>query len=1142
MGLLKFGYTVDMDALQNPAIPESFLIGYDLDGVLKQKDYLGNITPIGSVTNIVGAASNFLLSSSGLDSLGNKTASIIRSGGLRIGTTQSYTEMSGSTFSIYTNVGGTPSLYFSVDSNSFVINNDNTNGDEKIYWSPSTGLELNNIDSTFYSGFSSYGIFLVQAGFYTTDISAKSINISNGSIVLSLDVDQGISFGNATSSSFISATAVSFYQNSDTLTLLPTTLSGDQIQYYQNKSGTFSLISDVIDSSLFYLAGSTNSVINSKTQSIYRTGNIGIGTASPSTKLHIYATASGAFRLEDGTQGSNYILKSDSNGLASWTPLSSIGISGSASYIPKFTGTSSLGNSNFIDNGSSGFYKSGTDTVTFILGSNIFLRLLRGQSSMDFSLGNPGAALPESGVITSYNTHGLDIKSQGYLALSAGPSYSEAMRISTNGYVGIGLTATPSTKLHIYATQSGFGFRLQDGSQGNNYILISNSIGMGSWTSSIDVTGFRLQTGAQPGYILTSDATGVASWTSSATTIYWYTENTTPPSTAPVATGTGSIAIGNNAKALSSNMFVYGESAGLDATGTDYSNLIGYYAGFQTQDSLNTNIIGNYAGFQSQDSDNSNFIGNYAGFQSPGSKNSNFIGNNAGLQSSNVSNSNFFGEAAGKTAPNVIFSNFFGHYAGQGAYNSDNSNFFGDNAGQNAHNTGNSNFLGSLAGKDASGASNSNFLGRGSGQNAGSANNSNFIGNLAGNAALSAFNSNFLGQNSGKDASFANNSNFLGFSAGENSVNSNNSNFIGQYAGQDAFLAHNSNFIGNNTGKDADYANNSNFIGERAGKDATNANNSNFLGQGAGQGADGANNSNFIGANSGLNSDSNNSNFIGQNSGELTLAAHYSNFFGFYSGNGANSANDSNFFGRSAGQNATSANNSNLFGFSAGKSFTSNNIGSNNIVIGTNISLPDGATNSINLGGVLFGLNTYSDTNGDPSIVAQPNGRIGINVVNPTTNLHVYGTQSGAFRLEDGSQGVGKVLTSDVDGVGSWTSPSNGLNWVGLISQTTGTPSVVEFVNTLGYPLTWTRAGSGTYYATIDAAAPAGFFDNVWCVTPSESVQFSNISFRYKIIIKKDTSDPLVKTLVLTTMNNSGSFADGLLNDQPIEIRIYNPV
>jgi hypothetical protein len=209
-------------------------------------------------------------------------------------------------------------------------------------------------------------------------------------------------------------------------------------------------------------------------------GNVGIGLTGPSTKLHIYATQSGALRLEDGTQGSGKVLVSDSNGVATWTPLSSIGISGSASYIPKFTGTSSLGNSSFVDNGSSGYYSVGSDSVTFLAGANVSLRLLRAQSSMDFTLGNPG--VPQSGIITSYNTYGLDIVSQGYLALSSGPSFSEAMRISSNRYIGIGLTG-PSTKLHIYATQSG-ALRLEDGTQANGYILTSDTNGVATWTAS----------------------------------------------------------------------------------------------------------------------------------------------------------------------------------------------------------------------------------------------------------------------------------------------------------------------------------------------------------------------------------------------------------------------------------------------------------------------------------------------------------------------------------------------------------------------------------------------------------------------------------------------------------------------------------
>jgi hypothetical protein len=48
-------------------------------------------------------------------------------------------------------------------------------------------------------------------------------------------------------------------------------------------------------------------------------GNVGIGLTAPSTKLHIYATQSGAFRLEDGTQSYvGYVLTSDANGVGTW--------------------------------------------------------------------------------------------------------------------------------------------------------------------------------------------------------------------------------------------------------------------------------------------------------------------------------------------------------------------------------------------------------------------------------------------------------------------------------------------------------------------------------------------------------------------------------------------------------------------------------------------------------------------------------------------------------------------------------------------------------------------------------------------------------------------------------------------------------
>jgi hypothetical protein len=181
--------------------------------------------------------------------------------------------------------------------------------------------------------------------------------------------------------------------------------------------------------------------------------------------------------------------------------------------------------------------------------------------------------------------------------------------------------------------------------------------------------------------------------------------------------------------------------------------------------------------------------------------------------------------------------------------------------------------------------------------------------------------------------------------------------------------------MGISAGYQATSANASNFMGNQAGYQATNANGSNFFGYFAGGGATNAYYSNFMG------------NFVGQ---YATNAAN-SNFMGLFAGQYATNATYSNFFGQYAGNSATNASYSNLFGYYAGKSFTSNNIGSNNIIIGTNISLPSGATNSINLGGILFGSGTYSAITGNPSITGQTNGRIGINVVKPLHALHVSG-------------------------------------------------------------------------------------------------------------------------------------------------------
>lgn len=230
-------------------------------------------------------------------------------------------------------------------------------------------------------------------------------------------------------------------------------------------------------------------------------------------------------------------------------------------------------------------------------------------------------------------------------------------------------------------------------------------------------------------------------------------------------------------------------------------------------------------------------------------------------------------------------------------------------------------------------------------------------------------------------------------------------------------------FFGSGAGTSATTASNSNFLGENAGSGATGAEHSNFFGQNAGLNATGAYNSNFFGRNTGSGAtDAYYANFIGFLAGYNATNADQSSFIGVGAGNGATNASRSTFIGNSAGYGATNASLSTLIGLSAGLSFTGNNIGSNNIIIGTNVSLPDTTANAINLGGVLFGTGTYATTTGNPLITGNTGGKIGILTNNPTSTFSVGSSSQfqvnsgGAIAAATGITSSGTITFSSISG------------------------------------------------------------------------------------------------------------------------------
>lgn len=347
----------------------------------------------------------------------------------------------------------------------------------------------------------------------------------------------------------------------------------------------------------------------------------------------------------------------------------------------------------------------------------------------------PGTALSTDGTLTG------GVKS--YIGALISPSNSKSLTVLGNFDIANGIQAAmvaEDNELNIYSSDGVSGSSnvslspgsLSLGSSDGIDIYANNYIRFNNFGSGRDDSGTNFPTN-----FLYTDGSGnlqsaPTSLLGGGSSLKWYAENASAPTTAPVATGTGSIALGDGAQALSGGMFVYGLDAGNSATSASHSNFIGIYAGGGATNANNSNFFGYSAGQNATNAYNSNFLGGNAGYQATNANNSNFIGGAAGSQATNAIYSNFLGSGAGAFATIASYSNFFGFGAGSSATNANNSNFLGPQTGYNATNAYGSNFLGPLAGYQATNASNSHFFGVRAGSEATNASNSFFVGTDAG--------------------------------------------------------------------------------------------------------------------------------------------------------------------------------------------------------------------------------------------------------------------------------------------------------------------------------------------------------------------------------------------------------------------------
>jgi len=311
--------------------------------------------------------------------------------------------------------------------------------------------------------------------------------------------------------------------------------------------------------------------------------------------------------------------------------------------------------------------------------------------------------------------------------------------------------------------------------------------------------------------------------------------------------------------------------------------------------------------------------------------------------------------------------------------------------------------------------------------------------------------------------------------------------------------ASDSNFIGYSSGLTSTRANNSNFLGFSAGQSATNASQSNFLGRTAGTSATNAAFSNFMGFEAGNSStDANNSNFIGNGAGALATNASHSNFLGYRAGRSAINAPFSTLIGYQVGYN-------NVF-------LPGTSIGSNNIIIGTNITLPYSASNSINLGGIIFATGSYSTTTGAP-FSGSAAGRVGINIYPPSYNLHVSGTV--AFPNLTDSNTATNVVLIDSSGQLFYTASS-------AIGGGSGTPTSPGGLNTqiqFNSGSTFSGSGNFTFDYVTNAIQLTGssLITGSLIVTGSTSV-LGTSSINGIVLIGTSSAQALYTTARITTV------------------------
>ena len=120
------------------------------------------------------------------------------------------------------------------------------------------------------------------------------------------------------------------------------------------------------------------------------------------------------------------------------------------------------------------------------------------------------------------------------------------------------------------------------------------------------------------------------------------------------------------------------------------------------------------------------------------------------------------------------------------------------------------------------------------------------------------------------------------------------------------------------------------------------------------------------------------------------------------------------------------------------------NVAGGDVVINAGLGTGTGTSNLFFQTGTTLGTGTTLQTLSTKMTILG-SGNVGIGTITPDTKLHIVGTSGTTIKIVDGNQAVGRVLTCDAAGVGSWAAAASS-GW-GILGNA-GTVAATNFIGT----------------------------------------------------------------------------------------------